>query len=158
MTASLGLDAAGVAVERSGKVIVDEYQYVGRWGILCGRRIDVNELDAHRYRAGRRLADRLGGLETAKLEYENVLTVAFSHPPIGTIGLTEPAAREVRRRERHRLQGASSMYVLEEEMKKPMAMKLVCGGGAARRQPPRHRPPPTRCSGVWGRQDGGDQE
>ena len=30
----------------------------------------------------------------AKLDYENIPTVVFSHPPIGTIGLSEPQARE----------------------------------------------------------------
>ena len=44
--------------------------------------------------AGRRLADRLfGGEPRARLEYASIATVVFSHPPIGTIGLTEPAAR-----------------------------------------------------------------
>lgn len=44
--------------------------------------------------AGRRLADRLfGGQKDAHLEYSNVPTVVFSHPPIGTVGLTEAEAR-----------------------------------------------------------------
>jgi len=43
--------------------------------------------------AGRRLADRLfGGEPNARIEYESIATVVFSHPPIGTIGLTEPEA------------------------------------------------------------------
>jgi glutathione reductase (NADPH) len=43
--------------------------------------------------AGRRLADRLfGGMQGRKLVYENIPTVIFSHPPIGTVGLTEPDA------------------------------------------------------------------
>ena len=46
---------------------------------------------------GRRLADRLfNNMPDAKLEYENIPTVVFSHPPIGIIGLTESQAREVR--------------------------------------------------------------
>jgi len=44
--------------------------------------------------AGRRLADRLyGGMEGRHLDYEMIPTVVFSHPPIGTIGLTETEAR-----------------------------------------------------------------
>jgi glutathione reductase (NADPH) len=45
--------------------------------------------------AGRRLSDRLfGGQADRKLDYENIPTVIFSHPPIGTVGLTEAQARE----------------------------------------------------------------
>ena len=44
--------------------------------------------------AGRRLADRLfAGEPRARIAYETIATVVFSHPPIGTIGLTEPDAR-----------------------------------------------------------------
>ncbi len=44
--------------------------------------------------AGRRLADRLwGGQAGRKLSYENIPTVVFGHPPLGTVGLSEPDAR-----------------------------------------------------------------
>jgi glutathione reductase (NADPH) len=44
--------------------------------------------------AGRRLADRLwGGMADRRLDYENVPTVVFAHPPLGTVGLTEEEAR-----------------------------------------------------------------
>jgi len=40
--------------------------------------------------AGRKLAHRLfNGEADAKLDYSNIPTVVFSHPPVGTIGLTE---------------------------------------------------------------------
>lgn len=40
--------------------------------------------------AGRRLSDRVfHGEEKSKLDYENIPTVVFSHPPIGTIGMTQ---------------------------------------------------------------------
>lgn len=45
--------------------------------------------------AGRRLADRLfGDLPGVKADYTNVPTVVFSHPPLGTVGLTEAQARQ----------------------------------------------------------------
>jgi len=44
--------------------------------------------------AGRRLSDRLfGGQPDQHLDYTNIPTVVFGHPPIGTVGLTEDAAR-----------------------------------------------------------------
>ena len=49
--------------------------------------------------AGRRLSDRLfGGQIDRKLDYENIPTVVFSHPPIGTVGLSEQDARALLRR------------------------------------------------------------
>ena len=43
--------------------------------------------------AGRRLADRIwGGMDARRLSYENIPTVVFGHPPLGTVGLTEPEA------------------------------------------------------------------
>lgn len=47
--------------------------------------------------AGRQLGNRLFGppeLKGSKLLYENIPTVVFSHPEVGTIGLTEPQAVE----------------------------------------------------------------
>ena len=42
----------------------------------------------------RRLADRIfGGDKEARLVYENIPSVVFSHPTIGAVGLTEPEAR-----------------------------------------------------------------
>ena len=43
--------------------------------------------------AGRKLADRLfDNQPDAKLDYENIPTVIFSHPPLGTIGMTQDEA------------------------------------------------------------------
>ena len=44
-------------------------------------------------RAGRILAWRLfGGRKDLKMNYKNVATAVFSHPPIGTVGLNEEEA------------------------------------------------------------------
>jgi len=46
--------------------------------------------------AGRRLADRLfGGKPDARLNYADVPTVIFAHPPLGTVGLSDEAARQL---------------------------------------------------------------
>jgi glutathione reductase (NADPH) len=46
--------------------------------------------------AGRRTADRLwGGMSGRRLDYDNIPTVVFGHPPLGTVGLSEQRAREL---------------------------------------------------------------
>ena len=44
--------------------------------------------------AARRLMDRLfGGRPDAKMDYDNVASVVFSHPPLGAVGMSEEDAR-----------------------------------------------------------------
>jgi glutathione reductase (NADPH) len=46
--------------------------------------------------ASRRLMDRLfGGRPQSKMDYENVASVVFSHPPLGAVGMSEEEARRV---------------------------------------------------------------
>lgn len=55
-------------------------------GDVCGK----FELTPVAIAAGRALAHRLfGGLPNSRLVYENIPTVVFSHPPMGTVGMTE---------------------------------------------------------------------
>lgn len=96
--AALGPSIAGIQMLSSGHITVDEYQNTSTKGVyaigdVCGK----VELTPMAIAAGRRLADRLfGGPQhaKAKADYDNVPTVIFSHPPIGTIGLTEEEAIE----------------------------------------------------------------
>ncbi len=90
------IDASvGVKKDARGNVVVDEFQQtsvpeVYAIGDLTGQ----HTLTPVAIAAGRRLADRLwGGMAGRKLDYENIPTVLFGHPPLGTVGLTEPAAR-----------------------------------------------------------------
>jgi glutathione reductase (NADPH) len=95
-TAGLGLEAAGVALDPSGRVLVDKFQTTSATGVyaLGDASSSGFELTPVAIAAGRRLADRLfGGAPSARLEYADIATVVFSHPPLGTVGLTEPAAR-----------------------------------------------------------------
>ena len=92
--AGLNLEAVGVAVDRQGFVQVDEFQRTSVESVLAlGDATPGFQLTPVAIAAGRRLADRLfGGEPRARLEYDKVPTVVFSHPPIGTIGLTERQA------------------------------------------------------------------
>jgi glutathione reductase (NADPH) len=92
---SLGIERTGVARDARGALAVDKYQETNVPGIFAigdvtGRAL----LTPVAIAAGRRLADReFGGMAGRYLDYENIPTVIFSHPPIGTVGLTEEAAR-----------------------------------------------------------------
>jgi glutathione reductase (NADPH) len=93
-TASLNLAAAGVQPRDDGVVPVNAWQQTNVPGIhALGDVIGHHELTPVAIAAGRRLADRLfGGQRERKLDYENIPTVVFSHPPIGTVGMTEAEA------------------------------------------------------------------
>lgn len=94
-TEALGLDAAGVRVDAAGHVEIDDWQatsaeHTYAVGDVTGRLA----LTPVAIAAGRRLADRLfGGEPDARLDYENVPTVVFSHPPLASVGLSEEAAK-----------------------------------------------------------------
>ena len=95
-TDELGLDEAGVRRDAAGFVPVDEWQQTSAEGVYAvGDVTGRFPLTPVAIAAGRRLADRLfGGMSERRLRYECIPTVVFSHPPIGTVGLTEDEARE----------------------------------------------------------------
>jgi glutathione reductase (NADPH) len=91
----LGLDRAGVALDAYGFIVTDKYQATSAEGIYAvGDVTGRAQLTPVAIAAGRRLSDRLfGGQPDRYLDYNNIPTVVFGHPPIGTVGLTEEAAR-----------------------------------------------------------------
>lgn len=93
-TASLNLAAAGVQPRDDGVLPVDAWQQTNVPSVYAlGDVIGHHELTPVAIAAGRRLSDRLfGGQRERKLDYENIPTVVFSHPPIGTVGITEAEA------------------------------------------------------------------
>jgi len=134
-TESLHLQSAGVRVLSNGIVPVDEYENTNIAGIYAiGDITGKVSLTPVAIAAGRKLADRLfAGKKDSKVDYTNVPSVVFSHPPIGTVGLTEKQARElyldnvtVYKSEftpmRYALATRGSTHV------STTAMKLVCAG------------------------------
>ncbi len=91
----LGLEAAGVACDADGFITTDLLQQTSAAGISAiGDVTGRAALTPVAIAAGRRLADRLfGGQSQRHLDYKWIPTVVFSHPPIGTVGLTEREAR-----------------------------------------------------------------
>lgn len=92
----LGLTEQGVELTAQGHIQSDEWEQTTAEGVYAlGDVTGKLELTPVAIAAGRKLADRLfAGAEDARLSYESVPTVIFSHPPIGTVGLSEDAARD----------------------------------------------------------------
>jgi glutathione reductase (NADPH) len=84
-----------VALDRRGHVQVDAYQGTNREHLYAiGDVTQYGGFTPVAIAAGRRLADRIfGGQSERKLDYANIPQVVFSHPPIGTVGLSEQEAR-----------------------------------------------------------------
>jgi glutathione reductase (NADPH) len=91
----MGLTEAGVAIGAQGEVITDLRQDTNVPGIHAVGDVTGREaLTPVAIAAGRRLADRLfGGMSDRHLDYRLIPTVIFTHPPIGTVGLSEQEAR-----------------------------------------------------------------
>jgi glutathione reductase (NADPH) len=134
----LGLEKAKVLCTHKGYIQVDENQNttspsVFALGDVCGK----VELTPMAIAAGRRLADRVFGgeeLRTAKVSYEYVPTVVFSHPPIGTIGITEKEAVAKYGQENVKVYTSSfanlyyGIFEVDASEKPKTRMKLICVG------------------------------
>ncbi len=94
-SADLDLDAAGVRQDEMGFVPADRFQQTNVAGIhAIGDITGEVALTPVAIAAGRRLSDRLfGGMPERHLDYSDIPTVIFTHPPIGTVGCTEAQAR-----------------------------------------------------------------
>ncbi len=130
-TQDLGLDKAGVELDQSGFIVVDKFQNTRVSGIYAvGDVTGQAALTPVAIAAGRRLSDRLFNNQPDRyLDYENIPTVVFSHPPIGTIGLTEEEAREVHGDavKVYSTQFTNMYYALTQHSQKTV-MKLVTVG------------------------------
>ncbi|MFQ1022604.1 glutathione-disulfide reductase [Avibacterium paragallinarum] len=132
-TANINLAAAGVETNNQGFIKVDKYQNTNVKGIYAvGDIIEGGiELTPVAVAAGRRLSERLfNNKPNEHLDYNLVPTVVFSHPPIGTIGLTEPQAIEQYGVENVKVYKSSftPMYSAVTQHRQPCRMKLVCVG------------------------------
>jgi glutathione reductase (NADPH) len=92
----LHLERAGVQLDAYGFIVTDRYQTTSAAGVYAiGDVTGRAALTPVAIAAGRRLAERLfAGQADRHLDYHNIPTVVFGHPPIGTVGLTEQAARD----------------------------------------------------------------
>jgi glutathione reductase (NADPH) len=93
-TRDLGLEAAGVALDEHGAVVVDGH---GRTSVPSVYALgDVStrlQLTPVALAEAMALVDHLFGDGRRKVDYDHVPTAVFTHPNVGTCGLTEAAAR-----------------------------------------------------------------
>ena len=130
-TTGLNPGAAGIEVLANGVVPVDAYENTRVPGIYAiGDITGKVPLTPVAVAAGRKLAERLfNNRPDSRVDYDNIPSVVFSHPPIATVGLSEDAARQRHGRDvtvytseftpmRHALSAHDPIT----------AMKLVCAG------------------------------
>jgi len=130
-TDSLDALNAGVAMDTWGFIPTDEYQQTNVDNIFALGDVTGREaLTPVAIAAGRRLADRLyGGMQGRHLEYRLIPTVVFSHPTIGTVGMTEDEARaEYGDDVKVYTTGFVAMYYALGEDKQRSSMKLITTG------------------------------
>jgi len=93
----LNLPATDIEVDERGYIPSNEWEETNVKGIYAlGDVTGKAALTPVAIAAARRLADRLfNHMPDRKMDYELIPTVVFSHPPIGTIGLSEEEARKL---------------------------------------------------------------
>jgi glutathione reductase (NADPH) len=134
-TAGIGLESSGVRLDAGGHLGVDRLQQTNVTGIYAlGDVTGQALLTPVAIAAGRRLAERLfGGMHDRALDYRNIPTVVFSHPPIGTVGISEAEARRAHGDAVKVYSSAFMPMYHALTARRPRAhMKLVCVGADER--------------------------
>ncbi|XP_078486713.1 glutathione reductase, mitochondrial [Ciona intestinalis] len=126
----INLDKVGVELDNRGNIVVDKFQNTNIEGVHAVGDVQGKALlTPVAIAAGRRLAHRLfDGKTDLFLDYNNIPTVVFSHPPIGTIGYTEAEAKKLHGDDKIKTYKATftPMYHAMTERKTKVVMKLVC--------------------------------
>jgi glutathione reductase (NADPH) len=93
-TQGFGLEAAGVKLTDEGAIAVDEHLRTSVPGIYAaGDVINRVQLTPVALAEAMCVVDTLFGGGTRTMDYENIPTAVFTHPNIGTVGLSETQAR-----------------------------------------------------------------
>jgi glutathione reductase (NADPH) len=128
----IGLENTGVELNEGGYVKVDKFQNSNIDGIYAvGDNIGYVELTPVAVKSGRLLSERLfNGQTDAHMDYSLIPTVVFSHPPIGTIGLSEIEAIKEYGEDNITVysSGFAAMYTAVTRHRQMTRMKLICAG------------------------------
>ena len=132
-TDDLGLETAGVKVDQQGFIRTDKYQQTNVEGIYAvGDITGEAQLTPVAIKAARLLAERLfnPAMPNAHMDYSQIPTIVFSHPPIGSLGLTEDEAIETFGPEEIKVYKSqfAAMYNAVTPHRAISTFKLVCQG------------------------------
>jgi glutathione reductase (NADPH) len=136
LTEGLGLDAAGITMAKNGHIPINEHSQTNVPGhFALGDVIGKADLTPVAIAAGRTLADRLFlGVGGRTVDYNTIPTIVFSHPPVGTVGITEAEAKTKFGEDNVTVYTTkfAAMYYgfmdMEADDKPKVYMKLVCSG------------------------------
>jgi glutathione reductase (NADPH) len=93
-TAGLGLEAAGVACDRDGALVVNGESQTSEPSIYAvGDVTNRANLTPVAIREGHAFADSVFGLKRWTVDYTTIPTAVFATPELGTVGFSEQAAR-----------------------------------------------------------------
>lgn len=132
LTENLALENTDVELNDRGYIKTDDFENTTAPNVYALG--DINgkiELTPVAVKAGRLLSERLfGGKPEAKMDYDLVATVMFSHPAIGTLGLTEKEAIAEYGEDNVKVYNSSfaAMYTAVTRHRQMTKMKLVCAG------------------------------
>lgn len=131
-TAGLGLEALGIAVNRDGTVPVDDrlqtrVPSVHALGDLVGRKaLTPVALAEAMYLVDRLFGPPIGKLVRPPIDYDLVPTAVFTHPNVGTVGMSEEAARRTYPRIRvYRTEFKALQHTLSESTERTLMKLLV---------------------------------
>lgn len=131
-TENLGLENINIHTEVDCTISVNEEHQTAIPHIYAiGDVIDKVDLTPVAIRAGRQVAEYLfNNAKTSAIDYTNIPTVVFSHPAIGTIGLTEKEAIKAYGESEIKVYHNKffSMYASASWHREPCYFKLVCQG------------------------------
>lgn len=132
-TDNINIESTGIVLDEKGYIPTDKYQNTDVKGIYAvGDNTGRVQLTPVAVAAGRRLAERLFNNKPYEhLDYTNVATVVFSHPVIGTVGLTEKEAIAEYGKDQVKVYNSqfTALYqAMTEDHRDPTRMKLVCIG------------------------------
>jgi glutathione reductase (NADPH) len=132
-TDNINIEATGVELDERGYIKTDKYQNTNVDNIYAvGDNTGRVQLTPVAVAAGRRLSERLfNNKPDEHLDYSGIATVVFSHPVIGTVGLTEPEAIAEYGEDNitvYKSQFTSLYQAITEDHRDPTRMKLICAG------------------------------